>query len=91
LRIKRTDWYQHIEIKVINDHIQKLVNRVGERENDYWYMLKMDIGSPEHGLLIDSQLSEELYSLYWHAEIMSEASSYISKRECQEYIQYKCH
>ncbi|CAI6358010.1 unnamed protein product [Macrosiphum euphorbiae] len=46
----------------------------------YEYKLSLGIGTPEHGLLIDSQLSEELYR---QAEIISEASSSISSKECR--------
>eukprot|EP00102_Acyrthosiphon_pisum_P011023 XP_008179580.2 PREDICTED: peroxidase-like [Acyrthosiphon pisum] len=84
LMINKTDWYLHLKTKDLDDYIQTVVNRSKERE--YWvtYLrnnLNMDIGTPEHGLLIDSQLSEELYSVYWHAEIFSETSSKIRHRE----------
>ncbi|XP_060857239.1 peroxidase-like isoform X2 [Metopolophium dirhodum] len=85
LMIKRTDWYKHLKTKELDDHIKTFVSKIGRREEDkLWFGLNMDIGSPEHGLLIDSQLSEELYSLYRHAEIVSEASSFIRDRECQD-------
>ncbi|XP_003241493.3 peroxidase-like [Acyrthosiphon pisum] len=45
--------------------------------------LNMDIGSPEYGLLIESQLSEEHYSLYRHAQTISEFSTSITHMECQ--------
>ncbi|XP_029340947.1 uncharacterized protein LOC115033096 [Acyrthosiphon pisum] len=84
LMVNYTDWYLHLKTKDLDDYIQTVVNR--SRKREYWvtYLqnnLNMDIETPEHGLLIDSQLSEELYSLYWHAQIISETSSIIGHRE----------
>jgi len=86
LKIKRTDWYLHLKTKELDDHIQTAVRHFEELEMmdiNYRFKLSMDIGSPEHGQLIDSHLSEELYSLYRHAQIISEASVFIRYKECQ--------
>ncbi|CAI6352934.1 unnamed protein product [Macrosiphum euphorbiae] len=61
LKIKRADWYLHLKTKKLDDHIRNVVKHVKILEDLYESHLSLDIGSPEHGLLIDSQLSEELY------------------------------
>ncbi|CAI6372862.1 unnamed protein product [Macrosiphum euphorbiae] len=86
LKIEETDWYLHLKTKELDDHIQKVAGDIRAREMRhlyYKYKLSLAIGTPEHGLLIDSQLSEELYSLYKQAEIISEASRSISSKACQ--------
>ncbi|CAI6356941.1 unnamed protein product [Macrosiphum euphorbiae] len=85
LKIKRADWYLHLETKKLDDHIRTVVKHVKIREDLRESHLSFDIGSPEHGLMIDSQLSEELYSLYFHAQIISEASEWMDTYECQNW------
>jgi len=85
LKIEKTDWYLHLKTKELDAHIQTVAGDIRAREMRDWYYeykLSLGIGTPEHRLLIDSQLSEELYSLYRQAEIISEASSSISSKEC---------
>jgi len=87
LKIEKTDWYLHLNTKELENYIQKVDGDIRAREMRhlyYKYKLSLAIGTPEHGLLIDSQLSEELYSLYKQAEIISEASAFISNNECRE-------
>ncbi|XP_029342386.1 uncharacterized protein LOC107884255 [Acyrthosiphon pisum] len=94
LMINKTDWYLHLKTKEIDHHIQKAVYYMEQLYMHEYYdhsELNMDIGSPEYGLLIESQLSEEHYSLYRHAQTISEVSASITHREYQVYIQYKSH
>ena len=94
LMINITDWYLHLKTKEIDHHIQKAVSYMEQSQMDEYYdrpKLNMDIGSPEYGLLIESQLSEEHYSLYRHAQTISEFSTSISHRECRVYIKFKSH
>jgi len=50
----------------------------------------MNIGSPAHGQLIDSQLTEDGYPVYWNAEIISEASYFIARSYCPKYKHTLC-
>ncbi|XP_029341367.1 peroxidase-like [Acyrthosiphon pisum] len=81
LKIKDTDWYLHLNTRDLNRHIQTVIHEIGNRRRGIG--LYMQIGSPIHGQFIDSQLSEDLYSVYYHAEIISEASYLIGSKECQ--------
>ncbi|XP_060859433.1 LOW QUALITY PROTEIN: peroxidase-like [Metopolophium dirhodum] len=83
LKIKLIDWYRHLDTRDLNNYIQDVVYRIGNRTRGI--DLSMKIGSLDHGQLIDSQLSEELYSVYLHAGIISEASSFIGREQCQGY------
>lgn len=92
LNIKSTNWYLNLKTEELEQHIQTVISEIIQHESDvnldYTYSI-MEIGSPDHGQLIDSQLSEDVYSIYRHAQIISEASSFISNRECRVYIHYK--
>jgi len=85
-RLKSKDWYQHLKTKDLDQHIQTAVSDFGNQTRGIY--LGMDIGSPDHGQQIDSQLSEDGYSVYWLAEIFSQASFIISINECPLYILY---
>jgi len=82
LMIESTKWYLNLKTEELEQYIQTVVLDFIRRESgshDY----RMEIGSPDHGQLIDSQLSEDVYSIYRHAQIISDASSFISNRECR--------
>lgn len=84
--LKSKDWYLNLKTKDLDHYIETVVSIFGSdtRGKD----LGMDIGSPDHGQQIDSRLSEDGYSIYWLAEIFSQASVFISNAECPLYILY---
>ncbi|KAL5236598.1 hypothetical protein ACI65C_004008, partial [Semiaphis heraclei] len=77
------NWYQNITIEKLENCID-LANSLGFHSvARYIDMVK---GSPSHGQLINSQLSEDGYSLYWdYADIITKASEYIIKSNCPNY------
>lgn len=80
LKIEERNWYRNVRINELEGHIKSASN-LGFLEKFLSYA-SVEPRSPAHGQLIDSQLSEEGYSVYWNAEIISAASDYIYHSHC---------
>lgn len=76
------DWYQNITIKQLEKYIDQASSLGNHVLGQY---IGMDKGSPSHGQLINSQLAEDGYSVYWDAEIITKASDYIIRNCCPKY------
>lgn len=78
-------WYQNIQINELEGHINKVSNLGNFVLGLY---ISVDNGSPSYGQLIDSKLSEDGYSVYFNAEIVSAASRAICNSVAPGYMQY---
>jgi len=80
LKINSSNWYQHIRIKDLESYIHE-----GRHIGYLQFDPTVKTENPAYGQLMDSQLSEEGYSVYFNAEIISVASYHLRRHECKKY------
>jgi len=80
------DWYRNLKITDLDRYIQLIIRTNENRQAGIYY--DMVIGSPDHGQAIDSQLYEEFYSAYWHAEIITQVTAHLKTVECRTYVHF---
>ncbi|XP_022164793.1 peroxidase-like isoform X2 [Myzus persicae] len=80
LKIDSNNWYRNLGINELEYYIDRSVKST----NLFFglHLAGVENGSPTYGQFIDSQLSEDGYSVYWSAEIISRASRFISADKC---------
>ncbi|KAL5236551.1 hypothetical protein ACI65C_003961 [Semiaphis heraclei] len=81
------NWYQNLTIEKLEKYIDQASSLGNHVLGQY---IGMDKGSPSHGQLINSQLSEDGYSVYWDAEIITKASDFIIRSCCPNGGQEQC-
>lgn len=86
--INSTNWYLQLNISVINDEIQKVIQRIENRDlsEEISNISRLTIRSPAHGQLINSMPSKDGYSESRNAEIIIAVTRSLKNTYCLQYL-----